>query len=214
MVLLNSSGVWPSWSRKTAGWGDCWFEKIIKGTTIIWLKSQIPICWLTWFLWCVWREFSKRQKKQKPLTLTQTRTHTHSHTHQRLQWFLNKACSADSIVRPTKEQKSHTPFAGHSGKEHPGCLHYLFTVTVPQQTFLPLRRPRNKHTGQGGESLGRSEVVERGSAITKHQTRVPETETKQQFLCFCFWVLQVLPPHTGKLHISGTFTKCSARVEW
>lgn len=106
--------------------------------------------------------------------------------------------------------KSHTPFSGHSGKKHPGRLHYLFTVAAPQQTFLRVSWGGPEISTQDGEEGLWGEV--RSWYSTHKSTRIIFPETVN-----CISVLTVLLkwfPFTTKVHISGVFTKCSACVEW
>lgn len=116
--------------------------------------------------------FCKRQNKQTKTTHRHTSAYSGS-------WMKPAQLTRSSNKRTEIAHTLHRPLRKGTPRSSP-----LFIYSRCSPADIPptlLRRPRNKHTGQGGGSLGRSEVVDRGSAIAKHQTYVPETETKQHF---------------------------------
>lgn len=115
--------------------------------------------------------------------------------------------------RPTKEQnQAHTL---HTGKEHPGHLHYLFTGAVPQQTFL-----RVSWAGPEISTQDRVERVERLEGEVRswkeaehlERTRIMFSETEEALhfianrLPYTHWgFTHFLPVNANPCHVFFSF---------
>lgn len=82
-----------------------------------------------------------------------------------------------------QQNDPHPAPTGHSGKETPRSSPlFIYSRCSPADIPLTLpRRPRNKHTGQGGGSLGRGEVVEIDTALAKAPEVCFRNETELYF---------------------------------
>lgn len=79
----------------------------------------------------------------------------------------------------------------------------LFIYSCCSPADIPpalLRRPRNKHTGWGGESLGRREVVETGGAFSKQQNHCVLQKLWWNYMSVLNVVFECFFTHTEGAH--------------